>query len=160
MAKRKYRFNIVDAVIIVLVVGLVAAAVLMIVRRAQGPDSQVQSTKVQYVIQVCDLRDRYVTNVSEGDKLFVPGSGKSLGTVLSVYSSDAFYTGVRREDGAQVISDYDGKSNLFITLEADAVLSGGRYTVEGVDILVGETLSFICPKLSADASVVSVEAVG
>ena len=155
MSKRKFRFNIIDALIILLVLAAVGVIGYVVASEKQAPEEVKQDKKIQYVIQITELKDEFTGNIKPGETLY-----EKLGVVTACNSEKTYYTGTDSKKGVQVISEIDGRSNMFVTLEADASFKDNIYTVNGVSILVGTSIRFITPGLTSGAVVVSLETVG
>ena len=147
MSKRKFRFNIIDALIILLVLAAVGVIGYVVASEKQAPEEVKQDKKIQYVIQITELKDEFTGNIK-------------LGVVTACNSEKTYYTGTDSKKGVQVISEIDGRSNMFVTLEADASFKDNIYPVNGVSLLVGTSIRFITPGLTSGAVVVSLETVG
>ena len=158
MSKKKVRLNVVDAIIIVLVLALIAAAVYVLFgNKLLAGSSEKEKKKISFVLQVSELRDIYLTNLSKDEDAYEADSGKYLGKIVSVSSEVATRMGTDRGSGAQVISEIEGTSNLFVTIENEAEYYEGRYLVEGIPIVVGSVVTLVTPNLVAPANIISVE---
>lgn len=160
MSKRKFRFNIIDALIILLVLAAVGVIGYVVASEKQAPEEVKQDKKIQYVIQITELTDEFTGNIKPGETLYEVETNKKLGVVTACNSEKTYYIGTDSKKGVQVISEIDGRSNMFVTLEADASFKDNIYTVNGVSILVGTSIRFITPGLTSGAVVVSLETVG
>ena len=158
MSKRKFRFNIIDALIILLVLAAVGVIGYVVASEKQTPEEVKQDKKIQYVIQITELKDEFTGNIKPGETLYEVETNKKLGVVTACNSEKTYYTDSKK--GVQVISEIDGRSNMFVTVEADASFKDNIYTVNGVSILVGTSIRFITPGLTSGAVVVSLETVG
>ena len=159
MEKKKFRFNIVDAVIIILVLGAIAVVgyVLLSERDTVAPDTE--RVKIDYVLMVNEMRSVYADNVKVGDEVYESETEKQVGTVVQVSTTASKRTGVNRQTGEQVITELDDRRDLYITVEAEAELTDNLYIVNGYNVLVGGVLTFVTPNLTQAANVVSVEIV-
>lgn len=160
MAKKKIRFNAVDAVILLFAV-LAVAAFGYVFLSGQNADSEkdAKTVKVQYVLKVPEIKDIFLGNIKKGDELIDSDVDKKLGTVVAVSSAPAKRIGTNTATGAQVISEIEGRSNLFITLESEAQFVNDKYFVDGVWITVGNSIGFITPDLCASSCVISAQTV-
>lgn len=160
MTKKKFRFNAVDAFIILVVIAALAVFAYVFVG---GKDSDVvggnEKVRLQYVIQTVDIKERYVDAIAVGDELYEADTDSFLGTVTDVSAAPAYFTGTNAKTGAQVISEVEGRKSLYITLDSEAEVKDGTNYVDVIPILVGGTCRFITPKLIAGANIVSVEVV-
>lgn len=154
-AKKARKFNIIDAVVIVVLAALVAAIVL-----AALSDLGVSgtSTKIQYVLETENLSNEFTSKVAVGDGVFSYEDAKRIGTVTAVSKSPARYEGTDSE-GLPVSSEIDGCSILYITVEADGESGNTGYTVAGTVINTGRELEVRLPSLYCNARCISVSAI-
>lgn len=158
MAKKKIRFNAVDAVIILFVAAAVAVfGYVFLNEKSVGSAVGSENVKIQYVLKVGELKDIFIGNVEKGDKLIDSDANKKIGTVVAVSSAPAKRIGTNGLTGAQVISEIEGRSDLYITVEADAQFMDDKYLVDGIFITVGTVVNFATPNLYAASNIVSVE---
>ena len=106
------------------------------------------------------MKDEFTGNIKLGETLYEVETNKKLGVVTACNSEKTYYTGTDSKKGVQVISEIDGRSNMFVTVEADASFKDNIYTVNGVSILVGTSIRFITPGHTSGAVVVSLETEG
>lgn len=161
MAKRKFRFNAIDAIIILIV--LAACAVFGYVFMSDSTKEEeppAEKVKIQYVLQTFETREQYVGNIAESDIIYEDGTGKVLGTVVSVTHEPAYYTGVNGENAMQVISEIEGKRNMFITIETEAEPLKNGFSVDGNVFVVGGVAKFVTPNLIANSNIISIEVIG
>lgn len=158
MAKKKIRFNAVDVLIILFVAAAVAVfGYVFLSEKNVGSSSSSDKLRLQYVLKVNDLDDKFVGNVSKGDDLIEFDTNKSIGTVVAVSSAPAKRIGTNAATGAQVISEIEQKSDLFITVETEAQFTDDTYFVDGIAVTVGNVVVMTAPNLYAAANIVSVE---
>lgn len=161
MSKRKIKFNLVDVLIILLVGAALSvfAYVFLSEKEALPEDSQPEK-KIRYVLQTGDVSDEFIGNIKVGDTLYEVETDKVLGKVVAVSSEGTYVTTTNTRDRLQTTSKVEGKSMIFITLEANAKYQKNRYTVNGIDILVGGYIRTISPELNVATNIVSVEITG
>ena len=70
MSKRKFRFNIIDALIILLVLAAVGVIGYVVASEKQAPEEVKQDKKIQYVIQITELKDEFTGNIKQGVTLY------------------------------------------------------------------------------------------
>ena len=158
MTKKKTKFNIVDVIIIVLVLAAIAAVIYVFFGSKLSSDGvSNEKKKISYVLQITELREFYVDNISKDDSVYEADTDKYLGKVVSVSSAAATRIGTDLASGAQVVSEIEGRVNLFVTIENEAEFYDGQYLVDGIPIIVGNVVSMVTPDLLAPANIVSVE---
>lgn len=159
MAKKKIRFNAIDAVLILFFVCAAVAFGYVFHSLKNDGTTTGEAVKLQYVLKVGDIKDMLLGNVEKGDEILNANNGKSIGTVIALSSAPTKLTGTNSATGNRVISEIEGRSDLYITVSAEAHLVNNMYLVNGVGIMVGAGVDFVTPGLYAAASVVGVETV-
>ena len=146
MSKRKIRFNIIDIIIILIIVA--AAFVLAKVFVGGGNDiaAETNTRKIQYVIEIQEVEDRFDGSVKKGDAVQDAIERKNIGTVVGVQSSDFQKITFDYDTGVETVSYVDGRIVLDITIEATAVVTDKAFTVDGCEIRVGEQYSIMLPE--------------
>ena len=72
MSKRKFRFNIIDALIILLVLAAVGVIGYVVASEKQAPEEVKQDKKnTQYVIQITELKDEFTGNIKPGGDPYI-----------------------------------------------------------------------------------------
>ncbi|MBE6625710.1 MAG: DUF4330 family protein [Ruminococcaceae bacterium] len=146
MSKRKIRFNIIDLIIILIIV---AAAFVLVKVFTGGNNDIVTETnykKIQYVIEIQNVEDRFDGSVKKGDAVQDAIERKSIGTVVGVQSSQFERITFDYDSGMETVSVVEGRIVLNITIEATAVVTDRAFTVDGCEIRVGEQYSVILPE--------------
>lgn len=152
MRVRKAKFNVVDLVIIIVIVLILLFGIYKYITDFSSFGTE--SVSITYVIEVDQIDNTYTGNVSIGDTVFDADTGNKIGTVVSTESTKAMYTGAD-SNGEQVVSEMPDKSNLFITIKADADYSDNEYTISNSEVYVGKTLSVELPNLFCTGSCVN-----
>lgn len=160
MKKRKFRFNAIDAIIILIVLAAVAVFGYVFMSDEPVEEEPEETVKIQYVLQTTETRERFVNNISESDIIYELGSEKILGTVVSVTDEPSYFTGTDGDSAMQVISEIEGRRNMFITVEAEAQLTKNGYSIDGNVITVGGGAEIVTPNMYTGASVISIEVIG
>ena len=155
MKTKKRSFNIIDAVMIVAVAALTAALVYGIVSGLGVGNDYV---RIKYVLEVGEIRSEFCQKAAEGDAVRSADGGEQIGKVSAVSSVPAQYTGTD-SSGAPVLSDIDGYSTLYVTVEARAKQVSTGYTVGGTLINTGNSLDVRLPSLCFEAKCISVEVI-
>lgn len=155
MEKKKRSFNIIDAVMIVAVVALTAALVYGIVSGLGVGNDYV---RIKYVLEVSEIRSEFCQKAAEGDAVRNADGGEQIGKVAAVSSVPAQHTGTD-SSGSPVLSDIDGYSTLYVTVEAQAKQGNTGYTVGGTLINTGKSVDVRLPSLCVEAKCISVEVI-
>lgn len=159
MSKKKSRFNVVDAVIILFVAAAVAVFGYVFLNEKTVGTAGAEKVTIQYVLKVGEIKDMFTGNIVKGDQVYDADSDKSLGTVVAVSSAPSKRVGTNSATGAQVASEIEGRSDLYVTIEAEAKVIDEKYLVDGFHVVVGSVVNFVTPNLYAPSNIVSVEIV-
>ncbi len=138
---KKRRFNVVDALIIVLVLAVIAVAVWLVVWRKNVQNAE-ESFDIEYIVELRTIRDEFTDNFKVGDKLIDSASKLQLGEIIATNITPATFTGTNYETGSLAYYDYPEHSDVALTVKATATLnSDGEYLIDhGFVISVGETV--------------------
>ena len=150
MEKRKHRFNIVDAVVVL----LVAAVLVFAVVKAVGKEKEVRRG-VTFVMQTSMLPDELSDNVSSGDPVYDADSGRKIGTVAACEARPAQHVGSSAA-GTRTVSEVIGYKTLYVTCEAEVSLADGEYRSDGVALSSGKSYVLMFPSLYCEAECISV----
>ena len=141
MRKTKIKFNLMDALILVVIAAVVLALLYIFVwseQRSADSLGSGSSTRVSYVIEVTGLHKDYADLISVGDKPIDSSIKTARGTVTALETRNYYYTGTNLHDATMVLSSVENYVSLYITIEADALLDNFTYTVNGGEIYVGK----------------------
>ena len=158
MQKKKASFNIIDALIIILVIAVFAGGYVMFFRDC-GTVTEESTKKVRYVIQVSNLPAEFADNAKVSETVFDTGTKTAAGVITAVDFEPATHIGHDKINGKQTISPVDGYVNLYITIEGDAVEKNNTYVVQETSVYVGKYLEMMLPDLSCSGSCISLEVV-
>lgn len=153
MEKRKHRFNIIDAAVIVLLVGAAVLLTLHFVNRRENADKNIPLT---FVMQTDMIPEELADNVEVGDPVFDGDSGIRIGVVTECDSRAAQHVG-KSKSGASVISDVAGYRQLYVTCEASGNGAEDKFTVDGVMISSGRRYRLMMPSLYCEAECITVD---
>ena len=132
---RRAGFNIIDLVVILAVLSLIA--MVAVAYFSDREDSKTgDAATLQYVIQSDAISEAMADNIAIGDAVFDRDSGREIGRIAAFDVRSAVHTGMNSE-GVQVVDEIEGFRVLYITVEADAVFRGDKFTVSGVTVSAG-----------------------
>lgn len=154
MEKRNHKFNIVDAIVVLLIVAAVVFAVVRVVKNSSEKTSDVSLT---FVIQTDKIPDELSDNVSVGDAIYDGATGRKIGEVTACDTRPAQHTG-SDSNGTPVVSDVPGYKTLYVTCSAVSVYGEDGYTVEGVQISSGKRYVLMFPSLYCEGECISISA--
>ena len=160
MRKRKMKFNIMD-VLILLAIAAVAAVILYVFVFSENTpmDSlgKAQATKITYVIEVTGVDDALSDNISVGETLIDASTKMNIGTIVAVESQPYVYLGKNITAGTMELTTVDNKSTIYVTVEANATLSGISYNISGYSIYVGEQVYLSLPHFTGTGYCISLK---
>lgn len=146
MNKRKLRFNAVDAILLV-ILAVVIFAVLYIFVFSESSNQTVQNNykTIRYTVYVQNLDERYEDMIKTGQKVTDGVEKKNIGTIIGVQSTPTVQTTFDYVNLRQVESTVEGKINVKVTIEAQAIETETAFIVDGLDIRVGQQYSIMLP---------------
>ncbi len=144
--KKKRSFNVVDALIILLILAVVAVGAVLLWSNS-GKNGNANSFEIEYVVEFRTIRDEFTDNIEIGTKLVDSAKKYQLGEVIDVSSTPAKYTGVDLNTGELVYYDYPEHSDLSLTVRTVAALDDeGMFVIDnGYRISVGTTMYIRTP---------------
>lgn len=148
--KKRGTFNAIDALIILLIIGVV---VIFIVSRVSLAEEPGEKTKFEYTVTIRCVDKDFVNRISTGERVYDSSSKNFLGTVSSV-QNDIPYTFYEYDEaeGAIVSRTYPDKYNVNITISSKAqFVDGVGYSVGGCRVAVGQELALRFPGYVAKA---------
>lgn len=161
MRKRKIKFNIMDVLILLVIAAVVAVLLYVFVLSESKPMDSLggaQTAKITYVIELTAVDDALSDNISVGETLIDSAKKMSIGTVVAVDSQPYVYLGKNLNEGTMELTTVDDKSTIYVTVEADATLSGISYSIAGYDIYVGEKVYLSLPNFTGTGYCISLKA--
>lgn len=151
--KNRKSFNIIDIVIILSLLAVIGAAVFGFV---SGIGAVGEKAVIRYVLEVDPIDSELCAKVSVGDGVYSYDDSQRIGTVYAVSTAQAYHTGTDSQ-GSAVSSPLEGKSVLYVTVEAEAMVSEKGYTVGTQLINAGKKIDIRYPNLFCSSTCVSVE---
>lgn len=143
---KKHKFNIIDALIIIVILAIIAVAAFFLLR--DKPTEEVKQTvAIEYVVEFRKVRNELSDKISVGDKVVDSVAKYHIGEVIAVSAVDAvFSNGNDFTSGTAVVGTYPGYSDVRMTVSAEAVISGGRYVISGgYNVSVGSRVDVRTP---------------
>ena len=148
MNNRRLRFNLVDALILLLVAAVGFAAVYLFVLKDRGNGPTDETTTIEYVMEFQNLDDMYANSVpiSADDTVLDAVSQVVVGKVkedaVPVPYEKIGFDKEKMKDFAYTV---EGRTNLHVTVTATAKVTDSAFTVGGITIRVGEQYSLVFP---------------
>ena len=145
------KFNILDLIIVVGILFIITALVVMTFPRFSDKAKLGKKVMVSYTLVFEAVGEDAFDKISIGDPLTDLKDGKALGKVSETPKIEPYYTYImgttpEGETVSEKKEDHLGRSNITITVEAEAVYSeGSGYTVNGYRIAVGKEMNVRFP---------------
>lgn len=148
MNKKKFKFNFVDILIILIIIaaGVVLSSVF-IGNNSAATQPQTSNVKVQYVIELPDVDDRFENTVKEGQAVRDAIERKSLGKVVGVQTNPYEVITFDYTEGIEKVAVVDGKVVITVTIEADATETDRAFIIDGCEMRVGQKYSIEFPEM-------------
>ncbi len=138
---KKHRLNALDFLLIILIVGAIAAAIVIVVRSnpniISGGDKQ-----IEYVVKSEELPSQLKGSISVGDLIYDDETNQLIGTVIAVSETPTRLVGYNPITGAPVYTDVAGKTDIAITVRATVWADGVSYKIDNYRLAVGMDVSF------------------
>lgn len=148
MNKKRFKFNFVDILIIIIIIAaVVVLGSVFIGKNATEPQTESNVSKIQYVIELSDVDDRFEDMIANGQAVQDAIERKSIGTVVGVQTVPYEVITFDYTEGKEKVAVVDGKITVYVTIEADAIETDQAFTVDGCEIRVGQKYSVVFPEM-------------
>lgn len=138
---KPHRLNALDFLLIILIVGAIAAAIVIVVRSnpniISGGDKD-----IEYVIESGDLPSQLTGCIMVGDVIYDADSNQVIGTVVAVNETPHKLIGYTPVTGTPVYTEVEGRIDISITVKATVWADGSSYKIDNYRIAVGKDVSF------------------
>ena len=164
--RKKVRFNLIDTVIVVFILAVIALAAYLLFGNL-NLDANQGVKDMKFEIRIENVKKESLESL-ENHLLLAPETavknavtGEEIGTIFSVRTEKSRYYGglVQGEDGYTLgTTESEDEYDIYITISADANRdSRGVYTVDGIRMVIGETVYFKIKSFAATAYIVNTE---
>lgn len=154
---KKHKFNIIDALIIIVIAAIIAGAAFLLLR--DKPEEVKQDTvTIEYVVEFRKVRDELKDNIAAGDTVIDSVAKYYIGEVVDVESEAALFTnGNHLYEGKAVVGTYPGYSDIRATIVCEATIGGnGRYILSGgYSVSVGSRVDVRTPNYNGTGYCIS-----
>lgn len=147
IGKRKpSRFNLIDALLILIAVLLILALVYVFAPFSKIRDLSSKQTKsIQYMVEILNVEESFIDKISVNDTVIDSVSKNALGTV-TVVDYNTKYSELQYVNQQATLVEYPDRYNVVVTVTATAdYVEGSGYSVNGTRIAVGEPLAVRFP---------------
>lgn len=158
--RKPLRFNFIDALFLLVILAATGVLVYILFFRSTETTDTNTYTDVEYKIELRMVREELKGKINIGDKVIDASKLYTIGEVTDVKYTNFVYTGVNRQQGTLVYSDYPGFINITVTIKAPADLSTGNYMINGVyKLTVGTFVSIRVPDFTGSGYCISIKEV-
>ena len=111
---------------------------------------------IKYTVKLEKIRDDIAHHIKKGDNVIEAVSKKSLGYVDDLRFENCFAEIFSHTEKKYVLSEYEGYSNILVTLCADAYTDGSSFSVNGYVLKIGREISLRFPDFYGVGKCISV----
>lgn len=160
MEKKRYRFNFIDFIIILIIAVFALMVIYYILLPYSDSPIGVESTDIEYKIRVNGMSNDLKDMVNVDDAVLENSGLNKIGKVKSVEYTDSIYVGIDKTSGRNVSQAYPDRVDMIITVSAKAQTNTGVYIIDGFTISPGTEISFRVPGFSGGAVCEEIHEVG
>lgn len=148
-ATKKYKFNIVDVAVIVLICIAIVSLILIFDPFHWVDDwFNRKEVTVEYVIEFKALDDSVANKVRVHDIVIGKDNNAKVASITSVETQTAFEWIPNHENGSMEKSELKNKKNLFVTIEVDSeYIEGEGYYLANERVAVGSQIKISFPTI-------------
>ena len=161
MSKAKIRFNLMDALILLVALAVIALLLYVFVfsETSSVQSAAAEQYELTYVVEVTGIEEEFAEMIAVGDTAIDSSKKMHIGTVTAVEVQPYTHMGTNLHEGTLVLNPVDDYVNLYITIRADATLEGISYTISGYDIYVGKGVNLAFSDIVCSGYCISLDAV-
>lgn len=126
MEKKKFKINIFDIIIVVLVLA-VAGGLYAYTHR----DTVIETKKLEYVVEINDCAEGFSENIKIGAKITDGLKNYNMGTVTEVSAEPYTVSVANTDEGRFVESEVGGRERVLLTISANVTETDSNYAVDG-----------------------------
>lgn len=148
MNKKKIRFNLIDAILLLLVAAVAFVVLYVFVFSAKDTStSQTIYRNIKYVVEVQNVDEECEDLVKAGQSVQDAIERKNLGKVSGVQAVPFRKVTFNYNTGKETVAEVDGKITLKITISVQAAETERAFTSDGAVIRIGEKYSLVLPDM-------------
>lgn len=154
--KKKHGINFIDIAIIVVAIAILAAGIYFInhLSAARGAGENV---RISYQLEISDVPEEISTAAVVGDVLIEANSKSEIGTITAVECVPMTEQITNYETKEMRTAEVPGKFNVILTVEAPALSTAEKLTVDSHRIAIGSGIQFRSKNFSGRGVCVSSE---
>ncbi len=153
---KKTRFNIIDAVIILIILAIIGAAAYLVITDMQSKNYSRLTGNMDFTVRISDVDESTLALFERGTVVKDSVTGEVIGELVGYNAEKARYFGKiavpnATGDGYTVpVSKHEDKYDVYVIIRATAEkdLRGIHY-VQGTKILIGSTVYFKIPSFTS-----------
>lgn len=139
MEKKKFKFNIIDVIILLLIVCVVVFAALKFY-----DGGQIQEATALDRVRICyyeeECADYVIACTEVGDPVYDASSAQDMGVVTAIETGESIGYEISLDNGQDIPIVRDGYSSVLITTETYGTITDHGVVVNGVIYAAGHTL--------------------
>lgn len=157
--KKKTRFNVIDAVIVLIILAIIAAAAYLLVNDAQERQTPRQMGNMDFTVRIASVSEEALALFEPNTVVKDSVTGETIGEIVAVRSEKTRYfgkTAIASEEkkGTYIVpvSEYEDKYDVYVTISTKAGKDiRGIHYAGNLKILVGSTVYFKIPHFTSIA---------
>lgn len=159
--EKKGKFNIFDALLILLILAVIAGGVFFFLRKntSTATDANTKETPIHYTIRYRMISDQLHVVLQTGDTVYFTAHKTVAGKIVSVSAMQTETSEFSMNENMYVTAPYPGYTDYYVTIEAMAEKVNNVYTIDNNSIAVGNTLYMRTDAFASEATIWSVEEV-
>lgn len=159
MKTHKIRINTMDVLILAVILAAAALLLYVFVWSDESETNQPLKTEITYVVEVIGIEEQFAHSIMDGQVVEDAVKRGMIGTVKGTPEvRDTLKADYSNDTGMEVYSRVPGRSNLYITITAEADVTPRGYMVNGEYIYVGAALSLMLPDIKCDGYCIRLDA--
>lgn len=156
--RKKAKFNLLDALIIILMLALIGTVIYGLFGGFRDPESEGPS-EFTFDVKLSNVQETALSLIAEGMTVKDSVTGESIGTIVAVKTEKSrYYGGIQtNENGiySLIVSNYPDEYDVYVTISASAEKDKRDiFYVGDIRMLVGETVHFQVRSFSAVSYIV------
>lgn len=161
--KKKTRFNVIDALVVLLIIAFALGAAYFIMTAKNSRDISQYNKQVVYTVRISGVSADYLDRFSEQDEVFDSKTFASIGKITKITSENTVANSnkaVLGEDGSYSVKQgrYDDKYDIYVTISATADIDNRNVIYVGEQrINVGACVYFRCKGFAATTYITDVQ---
>lgn len=137
MAEKKRKFTVIDVIIILVVLAALAFGVKKLLPSIMHPSNM---QHINFTVMLPQQDENFAAAIKEGDKVTISLTEKDGGVVKAVRSEPATAIAFNSIDGSYANEVINGKSDVYVTVEANVTSTDLALKAGGTAIKVGSDI--------------------